>query len=166
MQIKVKKLNPNAKLPTQGSQYAAGYDLYAVETVWIEGNKTRLISTGLSIEIPEGYFGAIYARSGLATKQGLRPANCVGIIDSDYRGPVMVAIHNDSPEIEMKSISMGDNTYVNKPGINETAAKKIDAGQRIAQLVIQKFEPIEFLEVDELDTTERGQGGFGSTGEK
>ena len=93
------------------------------------------------MEIPEGYFGAIFARSGLATKQGLRPANCVGVVDADYRGEVIVALHNDTAE-----------------------AREIAAGERIAQIVIMPYLSVEFTEVDNLSSTARGEGGFGSTG--
>lgn len=143
MQIDIKLLNDYAKMPSRGSTYAAGYDLYAATSYDIEiaPHKTVKIDTGIAVAIPEGYFGAIYARSGLATKQGLRPGNCVGVIDADYRGPVIVALHNDTNEYQY-----------------------IHAGDRIAQLVIQPFLSVEFNEVRELDTTERGEGGFGSTG--
>ena len=145
MKINIKKLNENAIIPTRGSSQAAGYDLYACclpeGHVIIEPHTTEKIGIGLSIEIPEGYFGAIFARSGLATKQGLRPANCVGVADSDYRGEYIVALHNDTNEIQV---------------INE--------GDRIAQLVIMPYLPVEFEEVDELSETKRGDGGFGSTG--
>ena len=159
MILKVKKLNENAKLPTRGSSSAAGWDLYALEDAKIPRGQTYKISTGLSIEIPEGYFGAIYARSGLATKSGLRPANCVGVIDSDYRGPVIVALHNDNLLHEVHSDENGVHMIAN---MND--AKIVEAGERIAQLVIQKYEEIEIEEVDELDDTDRGEGGFGSTG--
>ena len=141
--VKIKKFKKNAIIPTKGSKYAAGYDLYACieNDVEISSHKTKKIGTGLSIAIPEGYFGAIYARSGLATKQGLRPANCVGVIDSDYRGEYIVPLYNDS---------------------NET--KIIHSGDRIAQLVIMPYLDIEFTEVNDLDETERGLNGFGSTG--
>ena len=143
MQIKVKKLSETAQLPTRGSKYAAGYDLHAniEEPVMIEPGKTVKIGTGLAFEIPDGYFGAIFARSGLATKQGLRPANCVGVCDSDYRGEYIVAIHND-----------------------DYTCHWINPGDRIAQLVVMPYLNVEFEEVDELDDTERGAGGFGSTG--
>lgn len=145
MEIKIKRLNSNAIIPTRGSQYAAGYDLYAniSEPVVIESNATVKIGTGLSIEIPEGYFGGIFARSGLATKSGLRPANCVGIGDSDYTGEYVVALHNDS-----------DTDYTIQPY------------ERIAQLVVIPHLVYEFIEVDELLTTERGSNGFGSTGKQ
>ena len=144
MQIRVKKINSWSKLPTRGSDYAAGYDLYADQSVTVSSGQTVLVGTGVALEIPEGYFGAVYARSGLATKQGLRPANCVGVIDSDYRGQVFVAVHNDNIEPE--------------------GYRSIEQGDRIAQLVIQKFEPAEFEEVEDLEETKRGEGGFGSTG--
>ncbi|MCR5669664.1 MAG: dUTP diphosphatase [Butyrivibrio sp.] len=148
MEIKIKKLHKDAKLPTRGSEYAAGYDLYAIapddtDFIVIHAHETVKVDTGLAVEIPEGYFGAIYARSGLATKQGLRPANCCGIIDSDYRGPVIVALHNDTDDI-----------------------KRVKNGERIAQLIIQPFLPVNFVETDALTDTERGEGGFGSTGKE
>lgn len=143
--VKIKKLNNKAITPSRGSEQAAGYDLYACIDDFnysvIHPHKTEKINTGLSIEIPDGYFGAIFARSGLATKQGIRPANCVGVIDSDYRGNVIVALHNDTNE---------PFTVVD--------------GDRIAQLVILPYLPVAFEEVDELTDTERGDGGFGSTG--
>ena len=141
--IKIKKLNENAFTPTRGSEYSAGYDLYACidEPVTILPHSTEKIGTGLAIEIPEGYFGAIFARSGLATKEGLRPANCVGCCDSDYRGEYIVALHNDTDE-----------------------TKLIMPNERIAQLVIMPYLSVEFEEVTELTDTERGDGGFGSTG--
>lgn len=142
-QIKIKKLSANAKIPTRGSAAAAGYDLYAdtEENLIILPHETVIIGTGLAFEFPERTFGAIYARSGLASKKGLRPANCVGIIDSDYRGEVKVALHNDSEE-----------------------AQEISAGERIAQLILQSYLPMEFTEVEELSEAERGDNGFGSTG--
>lgn len=141
--IKIKKLTDTAKTPTRGSEYAAGYDLYAdvKENVQIKPHETVKIGTGLAMEIPDGYFGAIFARSGLATKEGLRPANCVGVCDSDYRGEYIVAIHNDSEE-----------------------TRTITAGERIAQLVVMPYLPVTFDEVTELTDTNRGEGGFGSTG--
>ena len=102
-----------------------------------------MIGTGLAVEIPEGYFGAIFARSGLASKEGLRPANCVGVVDSDYRGEVKVALHNDTNEL-----------------------RTVQHGERIAQLVIMPYLPVEFNLVNELTDTDRGEGGFGSTGKK
>ena len=143
MKISVKKLRPDAVLPTAGSQYAAGYDLYACidAPVTIAPHTTEKIGTGLAVEIPEGYFGAVFARSGLAAKQGLRPANCVGVCDSDYRGEYIVALHNDG----------------------ETP-QTVAPGDRIAQLVILPCMTAEFEQVIELSSTERGAGGFGSTG--
>lgn len=141
--INLKKLSDNAQIPTSGSKYSAGYDLYACldKPVVIAPHTTQKIGTGISLALPEGYFGAVFARSGLATKQGLRPANCVGVCDADYRGEYIVAIHNDSDEERI-----------------------IEPNERIAQLVVMPFLPINFSEVDELDETERGDGGFGSTG--
>ena len=145
MNIKYKVLNELAKVPTRGSEYAAGYDLYAAtdEPMNILAHTTQLVKTGLAFELPDGYCGAIFARSGLASKKGLRPANCVGVVDSDYRGEVMVALHNDTD--------------------NDVA---IDANERIAQLVLIPYVNMTFEEVEELDATTRGEGGFGSTGSK
>ncbi|MBQ2938868.1 MAG: dUTP diphosphatase [Clostridia bacterium] len=144
MNIQVKKLREGAVLPTRGSEKAAGYDLYACldQPVVIYPNTNVKIGTGLAIAVPEGYFGAVFARSGLAAKQNLRPANCVGVCDADYRGEYMVALHNDG----------------NEP-------RTVNPGDRIAQLVVMPFLPVEFSEVDELDETARGAGGFGSTGQ-
>ena len=146
--MRIKKLHPEAILPTQGSAEAAGYDLYALYPCDFEPGSTYLIHTGLVIEIPKGFWGGIYARSGLATKKGLRPANCVGVIDSDYRGEIMVALHNDSSSIQ-----------------------HIEAGDRIAQLIFHQQGSIVPDEdgniwqvVDDLSNTDRGEGGFGSTG--
>lgn len=143
MNIQVKKLKDNAQLPTRGSAYAAGYDLYACldEAIEIKAGETVKVGTGLSIAVPEGYFGAIFARSGLAAKEGLRPANCVGVADSDYRGEYIVALHNDS-----------------------SVTRTVTPGERIAQLVIMPFLSVTFEEARALDETARGEGGFGSTG--
>lgn len=141
--MQIKKLNNRAIIPTRGSEYAAGYDLYAnnEQRLLINSGDTVKVGTGIAMEIPEGYFGAIFARSGLATKQGLRPANCVGVVDSDYRGELIVALHNDS----------------NEP-------REIMPNDRIAQLVIMPYLTVDFVESDTLDDTDRGEGGFGSTG--
>ena len=143
MLLNFKKLNEFAYTPTRGSEGAAGYDLYAAvdEPIIIKPHTTVKIGTGIAVEIPKGNFGGIFARSGLATKRGLAPANKVGVIDSDYRGEVIVALHNH-----------GDSYQV------------IENGERIAQLVILPFVSVEFNEVENLDETERGDGGFGSTG--
>ena len=143
MKIEIKKLNENAVIPTRGSQQAAGYDLYAATTepITIKPHETVKVGTGLAIAVPDGYFGAIFARSGLAAKQGLRPANCVGVADSDYRGEYIVALHNDTD-----------------------AERTIEPKERIAQLVVMPYLAVEFEEKDELSETERGAGGFGSTG--
>lgn len=141
--IKFKRLNRLAKTPTRGSEEAAGYDLYAAinETTSIPPHGTVKIGTGLSFELPTGTFGAIFARSGLATKMGLRPSNCTGVCDSDYRGEYIVAIHNDTNE-----------------------EKVINPGERIAQLILMPYIPMIFEEVEDLSETDRGAGGFGSTG--
>lgn len=145
MKIDIKLLNEYAKLPKIGSKYAAGADLYAAtnKDIKIRPGDTVKIDTGLAISIPEGYFGGIFARSGLATNQGLRPSNCVGVIDADYRGSVIVALYNDSDELQT-----------------------IPPQTRIAQLVILPCQSFDFNIVDELDETVRGAGGFGSSGIK
>ena len=142
--MNVKFLNEYAKLPTKGSAYAAGYDLYAAieEPMAIFPGATVPVTTGLAMEIPEDLFGAIFARSGLAAKRGLRPANCVGVVDADYRGEIFVAIHNDSDKVQ-----------------------QINPGERIAQMVFLPYQSVgNFEVVDELNDTARGAGGFGSTG--
>lgn len=143
--MKIMKIYDDAILPTRGSAEAAGYDLYARlkehETLQILPHETTKIGTGIAIECPKGYFTGIFARSGLATKQGLRPANCVGVVDSDYRGEIIVAIHNDSDEI-----------------------RYIENGDRIAQMILIPYIPMTFIETDELSESGRGQDGFGSTG--
>ena len=143
MEIKFKKLSDLAITPTKGSAAAAGYDLYAAikESITIPAHGTEKISTKIALELPEGTFGAIFARSGLATKQGLRPANCVGVVDSDYRGSVIVALHNDTD-----------------------TEKVVEPKERIAQLVVMPYISFDLKEVDDLSETERGNGGFGSTG--
>ena len=145
MYIPMKKLRESAVLPRRGSDFAAGYDLYAAPegggSVAIAPHETAMIGTGLAAAIPAGYFGGIFARSGLASKQGLRPANCVGVVDADYRGEICVALHNDTDE-----------------------PRTVRSGDRIAQLVILPFLAAEFEETDDLSETDRGAGGFGSTG--
>ncbi len=143
--LRIKKLRDNAQMPIYGSEWAAGADMYAAidEAVTIEPNETKFIPTGLAFEIPEGYAGFIYARSGLACKKGLAPANKVGVVDADYRGEVMVALHNHGKEAQI-----------------------VEAGERIAQMIIAPFITANFIFSDELDDTVRGAGGFGSTGRK
>jgi dUTP pyrophosphatase len=143
MNIRYKRLNDLAKVPTRGSEYAAGYDLYAAtdREISLFPHTTQLIGVGLAFELPDGYFGAVYARSGLASKKGLRPANCVGVVDSDYRGEVMVALYNDS-------------------GFDQ----EIKVGDRIAQFILEERTCVEWEVTDTLDETERSSGGFGSTG--
>lgn len=143
MKIKIKRLNDKAVIPTRGSEQAAGYDLYAAteNIIQIAPHSTVMVGTGISIEIPEGYFGGVFARSGLASKKGLRPANCVGVCDSDYRGEYKVALHNDTDEL-----------------------MEIQPNERIAQLIVLPYLAVEFEEVNELSDTQRGSGGFGSTG--
>ena len=145
MQVKIKRLDEKAVVPTYGTEYSEGADLYALSDadITVMPHETTLVHTGISLEIPEGYAGLIYARSGLASKRSLAPANKVGVIDADYRGEVMVALHNHS----------------DKP-------QTISAGERIAQLVIAPFLKAEFELADKLSDTTRGAGGFGSTGKK
>ena len=141
--VNIKKLDEKAIIPTYGTEYSAGADLYACmdEDVIIKSGETQFIHTCISMEIPVGYAGLIYARSGLACKKGLAPANKVGVIDADYRGEIMVALHNHS------------NVDV-----------VVSHGERIAQLVIAPYVTANFIECEELSETVRGEGGFGSTG--
>lgn len=143
--VNIKKLNENAIIPTYGTEYSAGFDLYSVsdEEITINPHETVFIKTGLAMEIPIGYGGFIFARSGLSTKKGLAPVNKVGIIDADYRGEIMVALYNQTDE-----------------------SKTIDAHERIAQMVIMPFITANFIETNELSETKRGNNGFGSTGQK
>ena len=143
--LKFKKLHPSAVVPTYGSASAAGADLYACleQEVTLQPGETRLIPTGLAMAIPEGYVGLIFARSGLASKRGLAPANKVGVIDSDYRGEIMVALHNHS-----------------------SLPASVAPQERIAQILFTQYAPAVFEQAEELDCTERGAGGFGSTGVK
>lgn len=145
MKINVKKLNENAILPTKGSEFSAGSDLYACldDVLEIEPHQTVLVPTGLAIELPVGTVGLIYARSGLASKRDLAPANKVGVIDCDYRGELLVALHNHG---------------------NQT--QTISPGERIAQLVVTPYFEVSYQQTDELSETKRDVGGFGSTGKK
>ena len=145
MDVRFKRLNDLAKIPTRGSKFSAGYDLYAAtdKDIQIPPHATVKIRTGLAMDIPVGWFGGVFARSGIASNRGLRPANCVPVIDCDYRGEWLIPLHNDS---------------------NET--KTVQAGERIAQLILLPYQDIDFKEVDKLHETDRGEGGFGSTGEK
>lgn len=144
-QVKIKKLDPNAAIPTSGSAFAAGYDLYACLSgdgeVTIPAHHTVMVPTGIAVALPEGTFGGVFARSGLASREGLRPANCVGVVDSDYRGEIRVGLHNLSAE-----------PYTVQPG------------ERIAQMIIMPYFAPEIVEVASLSETDRGAGGFGSTG--
>ena len=144
--VKIKKLRSDAILPKYGTPYAAGADLYACmdeDVLVIESGETKFEHTGLSIELPEGTVGLVYARSGLASKRGIAPANKVGVVDSDYRGEIMVAMHNHSP-----------------------LPQSIEKGERVAQLVVAPYLTADFEEVDELAESARGISGFGSTGNK
>ena len=145
MKVKLKRLNDNAKIPTYGSDFSAGADLYACidNDLTIAPHETVLVKTGLAMELPEGLVALVYARSGLASKRGLAPANKVGVIDSDYRGEIMVALHNHSDE-----------------------PQTISQGERIAQMVVTPYIKCDFEDTAELSDTERGEGCFGSTGRK
>ena len=145
VKVNIKKLSDKAVLPSYGSEFAAGADLYACidGEIEIKPHTTFVVPTGIALELPLGYAGLIYARSGLATKKGLAPANKVGVVDCDYRGEVKVALHNHSEEVQ-----------------------KVEAGERIAQLVITPYLTAEFVECENLSQTIRGAGGFGSTGRK
>ena len=145
MEVKIKKVTETAILPTKGTEGSAGYDLYvdSDEEIMIHPHRTEMLQTNIAFEIPKGYFGAVYARSGISTKRGLRPATCVSVIDSDYRGSVGVPIHNDTDGIRF-----------------------VDAHERVAQIVITPIPEVELVLVDELSDTGRGIGGFGSSGEK
>lgn len=142
-QVKIKKQNKNAKVPTYATEAAAGADLYAClnAPVTISSGETAFIGTGIAAEIPAGFAGLVFARSGLASKKGLAPANKVGVVDSDYRGEIIVALHNHS-----------------------SLAVCVADGERIAQLVIVPYLRASFLLADDLEDTKRGSGGFGSTG--
>lgn len=141
--IRIKLLRENAKMPAYGSQWAAGADLCAAvdEPIVIEAGQTVLIPIGIAMEIPVGYAGLVYARSGLATKRNLAPANKVGVVDADYRGEIFVPLHNHG-----------------------STAQSIEPGERIAQMIITPFLAAQFLEAEELSETPRGEKGFGSTG--
>lgn len=141
--VLIKKVNEKAIVPTQGSNAAAGYDLYACldQPISIAPHETAKIGTGIAIAIPDNYWGAIYARSGLATKEGMRPANCTGVVDPDYRGEVIVAVHNDSYHV-----------------------RTVEPGERIAQFILHERFLCNWIEIEELNETERGEGGFASTG--
>lgn len=141
--VRIKKLSPDAIIPTYGTEYSAGADLYALEGEIILPGQTKLIHTGLSMGIPQGLVGLVFARSGLATKRGLAPANKVGVIDSDYRGEIMVSLYNQS-----------------------SVEQTIEKGERIAQISFVPYYVAEFELCDELEQTIRGEGGFGSTGTK
>ncbi|WP_066900700.1 dUTP diphosphatase [Streptobacillus notomytis] len=145
MKVKIKKLNDNAIIPTYGTEFSAGADLYSCidENLLIKSGETVMVKTGIALEIPEGLVGLVYARSGLAFKKGIAPSNKVGVIDSDYRGEIMVALHNHSKE-----------DYI------------IEKFERIAQLVITPYIKVDFVETDILNDTVRNKGGFGSTGKK
>lgn len=143
LKIQIKKLRPEAMLPTHGTAQSAGWDLRACTggAVTVPPHGTVMVGTGLSVALPEGYFGAIFARSGLASKQGLRPANCVGVCDSDYRGEYIIPLHNDTDE-----------------------PKTVNDGERVAQLIVLPCPAAELEVVDALPATGRGEQGFGSTG--
>lgn len=144
-QVRIKKIDPRAVVPTYGSEFSAGADLYALldEPLTLGAHKTAFVHTGIAMEIPVGCVGLVYARSGLACKRGVAPANKVGVIDSDYRGEIMVALHNHTDE-----------------------SQTIECGERVAQIVIAPYVTADFEVCDELSDTVRGECGFGSTGSK
>ena len=143
MEIKIKRLNERAKIPTFGTEFSAGADLYCAEEheISVRSGQKCSIGTGISMEIPEGYVGLVFARSGLACKNGLRLCNSVGVIDADYRGEIKVVLHNDSE-------------YV----------REIKPGERVAQMIVMPYPKVSFIEVEELSDTVRGETGFGGTG--
>lgn len=141
MELKFKKLDPDAKLPTKATPDAAGMDLYSLDTAVISPGEVAMLRSGLAVEIPYGYFGGLYARSGLSTNNGIRLANDVGIIDSDYRGQIGIPLYNDSDKIY-----------------------KVHRGDRVAQLIIQPCLNCIPVNVKDLQETRRGENGFGSSG--
>ena len=143
VEIRLKRLSPRSVLPRRGSDLAAGYDIYACldEPLTIPPHATAAVGAGFAAALPEGWFAAIFARSGLAARRGLRPANCVGVCDADYRGEYIVPLHNDSD-----------------------TPQTVEPGERIAQMILLPCRELRFREVEELEDTERGAGGFGSTG--
>lgn len=141
MNLKCELCHKDGIIPTKGTQYSAGYDVYSVETTNINPHQTKLIHTGLKLQIPWGYFGGLFSRSGIAIKRGLRISTGTSVIDPDFRGELMVPLYNDSD-----------------------IPQSINKGDRIAQLIIMPYQAVMFDIVDELDDTERGDGGFGSTG--
>ena len=143
MEVKVKKLNERAKLPTFGTNFSAGADLYCVEKekMSVYPHETKLVGTGISMEIPTGYVGLVFPRSGLACKRDLCLANCVGVIDSDYRGEIKVALNNEG-----------------------NAIQEVAPGERVAQMIILPYPKVDFVEIEELSDTVRGKSGFGGTG--
>ena len=150
MKINIKRINPKAIIPTSGSEYSAGYDLYACVGEGdgeygeiFQSHETIMIGTGITMEIPNGYFGAIYARSGIANKRGLRPSCCVGVVDCDFRGEIKVSLHNDTNEIQY-----------------------VEDGERIAQMVLARVEKAMLIATEDIGLTERGAGGFGHTGKQ
>ena len=160
MEVKFKKLYSDSICPKKGSKYDAGFDLYAHglpdEGIDLRPGETVMIGTGIATAIPEGWFGAIYARSGLACKQNIRPSNCVGVIDSSFRQEVMVSLHRDFRAkwkdecISFAVLAVGEPYHINN-------------GDRVAQMIFHQVPDFEFVEVDELDETDRGEG-FGSSG--
>lgn len=160
MEVKFKKLYSDSICPKKGSKYDAGFDLYAHglpdEGIDLRPGETVMIGTGIAAAIPEGWFGAIYARSGLACKQNIRPSNCVGVIDSSFRQEVMISLHRDFRAkwkdecISFAVLAVGEPYHINN-------------GDRVAQMIFHQVPDFEFVEVDELDETDRGEG-FGSSG--
>jgi dUTP pyrophosphatase len=175
MNIKMKRLTDTAILPTRGSDGAAGFDLYADsvqgeytitnnKTVIVAGGSNVIVHTGIAMEIPKGYVGLLFARSGLSCKKGLRPANCVGVIDEDFRGEIIVNFHNDINFSTWYNAQNSDDTV--KANDFVESFTEFDLHDRVAQMVFVKYEAFNPVEVDSLEDTARGKGGFGSTGSK
>lgn len=146
MEMNIKKLHEDSIIPTKGTNESAGYDLYAYldeDKISLNPGETKMINIGISLEIPKGYFAGIFARSGIASKRNLRPANCTGVIDSDYRGELRVPIYNDSDKVQY-----------------------IENKERVAQMIILPYLDVEFNIKDELSESNRSDEGFGSTGTK
>ena len=162
MKLRIKRLDKDLPMPVYAKPGDAGFDLRAADDVVICPGETVMVGTGLAVEIPEGYNGEVRARSGMASKRMLAPINEPGTVDSGYRGEVMVPLHNFAPAIVIKEDDYGEGARL---GYNHGGVQHVKRGERIAQMVITPCVKAEFFEVEELDDTERGAGGFGSTGE-
>lgn len=160
LKLKIKKLSEDAILPIRGTPDSAGYDVYSIEDATIPTQQSVQVHLGIAIEIPKGYVGLLFARSGLASKKHLRPSNCVGVVDSDYRGEVMVNLYNDTVPSTFGTVVSGMFPTL------DSGEQIIKKGDRVAQLVILPYIAPELILCDELSDTPRGEGGFGSTDEK